>query len=239
MATEGLSSSVSGIRANADSLDFASNNLANVYTTGFKASHAGLTDGPGGQGASLASSSRDTGQGPVLLTGRAFDVAIEGEGFFSVRRPDGSLGFTRDGSFQVDGRGRVAAADGSLLDPAVTVPAGATDVRIDRDGRVTATVDGATQDAGRIAVTRFPNPGGLSAEGGNRFRPTAASGAGARSFPGEGGAGRLVPGALEGSTVDIATEIVHLMIGQRSVEANVAAVRTQDEMLGTVLDLKR
>jgi flagellar basal-body rod protein FlgG len=237
MATEGLSSGVLGIRANQASLDVGANNLANVNTPGFKASRANLEDGTGGRGTSFASTSRDGAQGPLLLTGAPFDLAIAGDGFFSVRRADGSLGFTRAGTFQVDGQGRLATPNGDLLDPPITLPAGATSAQVAADGRVTAQVNDATVEAGRIELTRFPNAGGLEAVGGNLLVPTAASGPGTRFFPGR--ASRLVPGALEGSNVEIAAEIVAQIIHQRAVEANVASIRTQDEVLGTVIDLKR
>lgn len=236
---EGLHTGLSGIRANAGSLDQTANNLANVHTPGFQARRAELADGPGGQGAFQASTSRDTSPGPLLRSGRPFDLAIAGEGFFSVRRSDGSLGFTRGGSFQVDGEGRLATSSGDLVDPPIAIPPGATGVSISADGRVRAEVGGAQVDVGRIEVTRFPNAGGLSSVGGNLLVPTPASGPGARSFPGEGGAGSLVSGALEGSNVDIAGEIVRLIVDERAVQVNVVSVRTQDEIIGTILDLKR
>ncbi len=217
------------------SLDVTANNLANVNTSGFRSDSVRFMTGPGGRGVEVGSISESTSPGPVALTGRSMDLALTGDAFFAVRQSNGRLSFTRDGAFSVDGQGRIVTSNGDLLDPAITVPADATGVSVGRDGTVTASrADGTTTNLGTIEPVRFPNPAGLENIGGNLLAPTAASGAGYRA-----GGADVLQGALTMSNTDVATEMVNLIRDERFTQFNATVVRTEDENLGTILDLKR
>lgn len=231
---DGLNAASGAIRAFQTGLDVTANNLANVNTSGFRSSSVEFETGPGGRGVEAGSISESALPGPVLFTGSSLNVAVNGDGFFAVRQASGRLAFTRDGSFTVDGQGRLVTQNGDLLDPQITIPRDATGVSFGRDGTVTAQrADGTQQTLGRIQPVRFANPAGLSNIGDNLTVPTAASGAGSRVN------GEFSPGTIEGSNVDIATEMVNLIRDERATQVNAAAFRTQDETLGTILDLKR
>src|SRR5690349_20808597 len=193
---------VTGMLANQRQLDVVANNLANANTTGFKKAVAHTTDigyqagltapvGPGGaavrlqgigEGTQLADISHQFLPGALQATGNPLDIALQGDGFFSVTMADGTTGYSRDGSFTVDGSGRLVTSGGHPLQSDagtdLTVPPGSVDVRFDDTGQLTATAaDGTTQVAGRLALSTFPNNQGLQAMGENIYTATAASGA--------------------------------------------------------------
>lgn len=231
---DGLRLAADALRAAETGLSVTADNLANLQTPGFRASSVQLQTGPGGRGVEVGAVSPSMSPGPVALTGRALDLAIEGGGHFAVRDASGRLAFTRDGSFQVDALGRVVHAGGALLDPPITVPPDASAITVGRDGAVTATdSQGATRELGRIATFDFANPSGLSSIGSNLEAPTAASG------PGVPVDRSVRSGALELSNTDVANEMVQLIRDERYSRVGVVLARTEDEQLGTVLDLKR
>lgn len=215
-------------------LDVTSNNLANVNTPGFKSGSVRNQTGPGGRGVGAGAISESMSPGPVALTGQPLDLAIEGDGYFAVRTGTGRLAFTRDGSFQIDAAGRIATPDGALLDPPITVPPDARSIAVGVDGAVRATgADGRPVDVGRIRPVRFANPEGLSSIGGNLQVPTPNSGAGMRVEQ------SMRAGMIELSNTDLATEMVNLIRDEKFSRVGVTLARTEDEMLGSVLDLKR
>jgi flagellar basal-body rod protein FlgG len=230
---DGLRIAGGAIQAAQAGLDVTANNLANLNTPGFRADTVHYQTGPGGRGVEVGAISETTFPGPVSFTGRTFELSAEGNAFFAVRDGSGRLAFTRDGSFQLDAQGRVVTPGGKLLDPPVTVPRDATGVQVGRDGTVTAVRgDGSTAQAGRIRTVTFANPEGLSSAGGNLYVPSANSGAGRRAEAG------IQPGMLELSNTDIATEMVNLIRNENFSKVGVVVARTEDETLGTVLDLK-
>lgn len=218
----------------------AAGNLANLNTTGYKSSSLALgtlgsTSRGGmsvGQGAQVLGISRNFSTGPLLSTNSEFNLAIQGDGFFKVRQ-GGTDVYTRDGAFHLDKDRFVVDAQGNRLQPEVQLPSEATSIRVDANGHLTALDAGgnpvATAD---IPLFRFANPNGLESLGQNDFRPTEASGP-----PLESGAATLTQGALEGSNVDPAQEMVNLMLGQRGFQASIKVLQTADEMLGSVLDI--
>jgi flagellar basal-body rod protein FlgG len=231
---DGLRISAGAIQAAQTGLDVTANNLANLNTPGFRADTVHYQTGPGGRGVEVGAISETTFPGPVSFTGRTFDLSAEGNAFFAVRDGSGRLAFTRDGSFQLDGQGRVVTPNGYPLDPPVTVPRDAASVQIGRDGTVTAVrADGSTAQAGRIRAVTFANPEGLSNAGENLYLPSVNSGGGIRAESG------VQPGTLELSNTDIATEMVNLIKNEKFSAVNVAVARTEDETLGTILDLMR
>jgi len=258
-----LYSAATGMVAQQFQLDTISNNLANSNTTGFKKSRADFEDliyqyllEPGaevqegtasptgiyvGLGTRVVGTSRVTTQGDLITTNNPLDVAIQGEGFFGVEMPDGTIAFTRAGNFRIREDGRLATPDGFALVGVTSIPPEALEISISADGQVSYLLPGETarQEAGQLTAYRFINPAGLKAIGKNFFVPTAQSG-----DPQEGqwsleGFGRLAQGFLESSNVSIVEEILRMIQTQRAYEAASKGILTADEMLGQANNLKR
>ncbi|MFP4146759.1 MAG: flagellar basal-body rod protein FlgG [Halorhodospira sp.] len=244
-----------GLDAQQKSMQVTSNNLANVNTNGFKKDRANFEDlfyqtvrQPGARtsqdsrspsGLMLGTGSRVVGteklhtQGNVKQSERSLDVAIEGKGFFQVLRPDGEVGYTRDGAFQLNENGEVVTSSGYRLEPAIQVPEEAEEITIGKDGTVSAKMPGEAEpeELGQIELADFINPSGLEPAGENLFMETASSGAPEVGAPGEGALGNVKQGAVETSNVNIAEELVNMIENQRGFETNTRAISTTDEML--------
>jgi flagellar basal-body rod protein FlgG len=166
-------------------------------------------------------------------------VAINGNGFLEVTMPDGTIGYTRDGSFQVDSQGRLVNSSGLPVANGITVPANATSVSISADGVVSATVQGNTQPQplGNLAMSAFINPAGLEPIGQNLFKESAASGQPQQGTPGTNGLGILKQGFLEASNVNVVEELVTMIQAQRAYEMNSKAIQTSDQMLAKLSQL--
>lgn len=257
MLFSALSVSNTGIQAASTFLDVVGNNIANSSTTGFKNSAisfadllyngppAGLT-APGlqnPQGLQLGSGTATADivpiftQGTLTPTGQPFDLAITGQGFFTVTLPDGSNGYTRAGNFNLDASGQVVTDDGFILDPGIVVPSDATSVSVGADGTVVATTPSGNQTLGQIPLANFPNPQGLVRIGDTLFVPGPASGAAVTGVPGTQGLGTLSQGFLEGSNVELANELVNLIIAQRAFTFNTEALTAENITLQATADL--
>jgi flagellar basal-body rod protein FlgG len=166
-------------------------------------------------------------------TGNSLDLAIQGRGFFQILLPDSTLGYTRDGSFQVDSQGQVVTSSGYVLQPGISIPQSAQSISIGADGTVSVTVAGqsAPQQIGTIQLTDFINPAGLQARGENVLVESAASGAAQTGTPGLNGIGSLAQGSLESSNVNVVEELVTMIETQRAYEMNSKAIATADKML--------
>lgn len=256
-----LRTAASGMTAQQIYVDVIAHNLANVNTTGFKKGRADFEDllyetlrgavsnGAGGEppsplqvghGSRLIGTAKVFSQGDSEVTGQPLDVAIEGDGFFQVELPDGTTGYTREGSLRVDGESRLVTPRGLPLTPSITFPADTVSMLINAQGRVIVRTAGATAETelGQLLLARFVNPAGLEASGGNLLRETPASGTPIVGAPGELGIGTLRQGALERSNVDAVEEMVNMIVAQRAFEISSKAVRTSDDMLGVVSNLK-
>jgi flagellar basal-body rod protein FlgG len=244
-------------------LDTISNNLANVNTTGFKTERAEFQDliyqtfrasgsSTGGTqvqpislqvglGTRFSGTGVDFSEGPVQSTNNPLNLMIQGAGFFSVLRPDGTTAYTRDGSFTTDANGNVVTSDGYPLDPNIQIPAQSTSTSISPDGQVSVVPKGANSATviGKITVTTFSNPAGLSRVGQNLYVETGASGAPVAVVPGQDGSGNLQSGSLEGSNVQVVDEMVNMITAQRAYEINSKAITTADDLLSIVDQLKR
>lgn len=257
-----LYTAATGMNAQQLNMDVIANNLANVNTAGFKHSRAdfqdllyqemrpaGATVAQGAQsptglevglGVKPAATETMFQQGTFQETGNNLDVAIEGEGFYKVLLPDGSSGYTRDGSFNRDSQGKLVNSDGYAIQPEITIPSDASAVSIGKDGTVSVTLSGKDpQEIGKIGLTRFANPAGLQHLGGNNFAETAASGAPTDGVAGQEGFGTLAQGSLEMSNVQIVQEMVNMITAQRAYEVNSKAIQTADDMLSTANQLRR
>ena len=247
--------SKTGMEAQQTQLDVISHNLANVSTTGFKRSNAVFEDlmyqnlrqvGANsseqsqlptglqlGLGVRTVATSRSFTQGSMQQTSNQLDVAIKGNGFFQVTQPDGTIGYTRDGSFQVDAQGRLVTSSGLPVANGITVPPSATNVSIAADGTVSATLPNSAtpQNIGSLALANFVNPAGLEPRGDNLYVETAASGQPNGGTAGTNGLGTVMQGFLETSNVNVVQELVSMIQTQRAYEMNSKAIQTSDQML--------
>ncbi len=253
--------SKTGMEAQQTQLDTIAHNLANASTNGYKRSHAVFEDlmyqnlrqaGANssdqttlptglqvGLGTRAVATSRSFSQGNLQQSSGPLDVAVSGQGFFEVQMPDGTNGFTRDGSFQVNANGQLVTNNGYTVQPGITIPATAQSVTIGSDGTVSVTLPGqaAPQSVGQIQVANFVNPAGLEPKGQNIFGETAASGSANAGTPGQNGLGSLRQGFVETSNVNVVEELVAMIQTQRAYELNSKAIQTSDQMLQRLAQL--
>jgi flagellar basal-body rod protein FlgG len=232
-----------------------SNNLANVNTTGFKRDRAAFetlayqtvtsagaastaeskyaTGLNLGTGVRVQGTARIDTQGSLSTTGNSLDLALDGDGYFQVQMPGGTLGYTRAGNFSRSAEGLLVTSEGYQVQPGITIPQGATTITIGTDGTVSAIVPGQTEPSqlGQIQVATFPNSAGLEAKGDNYLVETAASGAASLGVAGLEGRGNIRQGMLEGSNVNVVEELVDMIETQRAYEVNSKMINATDEML--------
>jgi flagellar basal-body rod protein FlgG len=245
----------SGLDAQQTQLDVISNNIANVSTAGFKRSRAVFEDmlyqtvrEPGAQstqqttlpsglqigtGTRTVATSRIHTQGNLSQTNNPLDLAINGEGFLQVQQPDGTTGYTRDGSLHRDAQGQVVTSNGMPLQPAITIPANALSITVGQDGTVQVTTQGSPTPTtvGTIQLATFINPAGLLSMGQNMYLETASSGTASTNTAGTNGTGQINQGYIETSNVNVAEELVNMIQTQRAYELNSKAITTSDQML--------
>ena len=244
-----------GLDAQRTRLSVISNNLANVNTTGFKRDRAMFEDllyqnvrQAGGQtaqttqaptglmvgtGTRIVATEKNHAQGNMINTQNALDIAIAGEGFFQITMPDGTVAYTRDGSFKLSNVGQLVTATGNPLAPPVIIPANASSITIGEDGTVSVEIygGGGAQQLGQIQIARFVNAAGLTPLGGNLYKETIASGPPQFLNPGTQAAGTLRQGMLESSNVNVVEEMVNMIETQRAYEINSKAISAADGML--------
>lgn len=259
-----LMTAATGLSAQQKYVEIISNNLANVNTTAYKKVRPefqdllyetirpfGNTQRSGlealnevqiGSGTELVATTKQFAQGTVTATDNPMDMAINGDGFFVVRRPDNTIAYTRDGSFTVDKNGTLVTSQGYVLDPQIQVPDDSVEVRISRDGIVTSKESGNIlneRELGRVELARFVNPAGLRSVGDNIYLATSASGEARIEQPGTNSTGEIIQGHLESSNVDLVQEMVNMIVAQRAYEINSKSVKTADDILNTAVNLKR
>jgi len=253
-----------GLQAQQLNIDVVANNLANVNTTGFKRDRADFQDllyqvhkMPGtatsgdtevptgvqvGHGSRIVAVQKIHQQGDFQQTLNELDMTIEGNGFFQITKPDGETAFTRAGAFKLDSEGTIVTSDGYSLEPEITIPDDTTNISIGPDGTVTVIQAGdgaAPTEVGNIETAMFPNEAGLLNIGRNLYMPTEASGSETTGTPGEDGFGTIAQGFLEMSNVNVAEEMVNMIVSQRAYEMNSKVIQTSDDMLRTAASLKR
>ena len=250
-----------GLDAQQTNLDVISHNLANVSTNGYKRQRATFEDllyqnmrQPGAQstqqtqvpsglmlgvGVRVVSTEHNHSQGSLQRTDNPLDMAINGNGFFQIQMPDGTMAYTRDGAFQRDSTGQMVTSSGYPLSPAITIPQDAVSITISKDGIVSVLQAGQTApvQVGNIQLATFINNGGLQSVGENLYLETASSGAPTPTTPGQTGAGVINPAMVETSNVNVAEELVSMIQTQRSYELNSRAIQTSDAMLGRLAQL--
>lgn len=244
-----------GLEAQQNRLSTVSNNLANVNTTGYKRARAVFEDllyqnlrQAGGQtsqetelptGLSLGTGVRTVAtqklhtQGNLIQTNNTFDTAIQGKGFFQILKPNGDIGYTRNGEFQINSTGQLVNSAGYRVQPDIIVPENALSITIGADGVVSVTQPGnpAPAQVGVLQIADFVNPAGLQPIGGNLYVETGASGAPVVGSPDSSNLGSLIQGSIESSNVNVVEELVNMIETQRAYEMNSKAISTADQML--------
>ncbi len=246
-------------------IDTVAQNLANVNTTGFKKERADFEDllyqnlkiagTPAtnesvvptgisvGLGVKLGATQKMYQQGSLKQTENPFDMALTGEGFLRVKMYDGTIGYTRDGSFKIDSLGQIVNSNGYLLDPPITLPKEFMrgDLVISEQGLVTVKVPGQDTpiEVGQVMLSRFINPAGLKSIGGNIMKETVASGEAMDGVPTRDGMAGIQQSFLEASNVNVVDEMVDMIVAQRAYEFNSKSVQTSDTILGIAANLKR
>jgi flagellar basal-body rod protein FlgG len=258
-----LSIAATGMLAQQQNVEVVSNNLANMNTTAFQRRRTEFQDllydnvrrvGSAsaetgevvpagvqiGLGSKLAAVYRIPTQGNLASTDNPFDLAIQGRGFFQIEMPDGSLAYTRDGTFQLNAEGQIVTHDGYTVSPAIAIPADAIDVTVNQSGEVLAKLQGQVdlQNVGQLQIATFSNEAGLEAIGGNLMLETTASGAPTIGAPQDQGVGSILQGFLETSNVNPVEEITNLISAQRAYEMNSKVIQTADSMMQTTSSLR-
>jgi flagellar hook protein FlgE len=274
-----LTSGVSGLDSFQEQMDIIGNNIANLNTTGFKAATVDFSDAfsnvlnaPSGgsattsgtdplqvgTGVSITTIANNWTQGAVSNTGIASDLAISGNGFFTVKDPTTGNSFvTRDGTFSVDANGYLVTANGDRVQGYTSSGATTTgDIKVnianststspmvsysvDAQGNINVTqADGTTSVSGVVLLTSFQDPQELINQGNNLYSNQAAAGPSAAAAPGSGGLGNIQAGSLELSNVDLSTEMANLITAQRAFEANSKIITTSNEVLQTLVNMKQ
>ena len=258
-----LRTAATGMAAQQLNVDLISNNLSNVNTTGFKKSRPEFKDlmyqtikasGLSEDGRTKESTEIQVGngtmpgavvksflQGDIQPTNNPLDLAIQGDGFIQVQRPDGTTAYTRDGSLKISGDGQLVTSEGYIVQPSISFSSDTQSVTIARDGTIEATEVGQTTSTkvGQLELAKFVNPGGLRAIGNNLYVETIASGKPIQGAAGSEGFGELIQGSLEASNVDVVEEMVSMIVAQRAYEINSKTIKTVEDMLTMANNLQR
>ncbi len=258
-----LYSAATGMVSQQFQLDTIANNLANANTTGFKKARANFEDltyeyllEPGAQtdentqsptgifvglGVRVNGTTRIFTQGDLIPSANPLDIAIQGDGFFAVELPDGTLAYTRAGNLSLSSDGYLVTPDGYRVLGVEALPPEAINITISREGFVTYQIPGNAnpQSAGTITAFRFANPGGLKSIGSNLFVVTSESGEAQEGEFSRDGFGSIQQGFLESSNVSVVNEIVNMISSQKAYEAASKGILTAEEMLSQVIGLKR
>ena len=258
-----LYTAATGMNAQDTNVATISNNIANVNSTGYKKSRAEFQDllyqnlklvgtlSPNGNqiptgsqlglGTKLGAVAKIYTQGDFVKTENQLDMAISGKGFFQIAQPDGTIGYSRAGSFKINSTGLIVTAAGLPMEPAITIPQDSLTISIDETGNISVLQPGSVAPSvlGTIQLATFQNNAGLQALGNNNFSQTDASGPATIGNPNSGDRGTLQQGFLEMSNVSVVEEMVNLISAQRAYETNSRTVQTADEMLQTANNMKR
>ena len=265
MPTRALRTAASGMYAQELNIEVISNNIANINTTGYKKNKAefqdlmyqqvsvnpvnsstpGINTNPSnsiqvGNGVEPTSTAKIFTQGDITATNNQMDLAIQGDGFFQVRKDDGTYAYTRDGSFKVNADGKIVTSSGYVVDPELSLDENAVGLSVGKDGTVSVQeAGGSSYVLGNIELARFMNPGGLKALGNNLYSQTESSGTPIIGTPGKDGFGEINQGYLESSNVDIVEEMISMIAAQRAYEINSKTVQTVQDMMQMANNLKR
>lgn len=255
-----------GLSAMQDEILSITNNLANAKTVGFKKGRSEMeslfyieksfkdhlyeamagTETPPvnveyGTGVRVASTPKDFTQGTIEITNNALDFAIQGEGFFQLKMPDGLIVYSRAGNFHADNDGNIVDPNGRMLEPSIVLPEGTTSVVVRQDGTVYVAVNNeqSLTEIGQISIARFTNPAGLKSVGQNLYQATEASGQPVAGIAGEGNFGTINQYSLEQSNVDVISEMMRMVMTQRVFDTVSKAVQSYEGMLTSLAQMKQ
>ena len=255
MSSSAMHVAKTGLNAQQTKMQVIANNLANVNTTGFKRDRAnfesllyqtirsgGAQTADGnmltssstvGTGVNMVNTQKLYSQGSLISTDNSLDLAIDGSGFFQVLRPDGRMGYTRNGTFSRNGEGTLTTSSGYVLQPEIGIPDNVSEINVSADGIVSVNLAGETQpqEVGQLTLANFANPRGLQPVGETFAVETPASGAPIEGAPLNGGFGKLVQGYLEGSNVNVVQQLVDMIETQRAYEVSSKSISSVDEMM--------
>jgi flagellar basal-body rod protein FlgG len=205
-------SALSGLRNTSRRIQNNAKKHANVNTAGFKKNDVNSVDNKSG-GTGLNNISRSQIQDSLISTGNALDLTIDGDRFFQVTNPNAGNSFSSLGSFKQDKAGNIVDASGNVLLPVVNVPGNDTGISVDSNGQISSQIEGKPALAGQLQLASFQNP--------------RADGLGTVQF-----------GFLEGSNLDITEKIIDPIVSTWAFNANINVIKANDEMLGSILDIK-
>jgi len=253
---QALRIAASGMMAQTRNTEIIANNLANMNTTAFQRSRADFSDllyktiarpestssqageliNPtvfAGMGVQIISAYRISEPGALTQTSGTFDLAVRGEGYFPIQRPNGEVGYTRAGRFEVNQDGILVTSQGFIVDPGVSIPPNATDITVNNSGEILAKLPGqdTPTNVGSLQLAQFPNPAGLRAEGDSLFTETDASGAALIGTPGADSLGEILQGYIETSNVNPIDEITTMIKAQRAYDMNAKMMSAADQMM--------
>lgn len=245
-----------GLKSQQTQIDTLSNNISNMQTPGYKSQRvafgdvavispeqvqAGMSPESAGAGSLILSTSAVFSQGATQQTNKVWDLAIQGEGFLEVVDGNGNHLYTRAGQLHVDTEGYLATSAGDRLAQDIQIPPDATNVQVNQGGQIYATLGGTQTQSllGQIELSTFPSPEGLQSVGSNNFAPTQASGDPSVGKPNEDGVGAVMQGMLEGSNVDMVSEMSTLVIAQRAYQLNARVLQAADQILDTINNLRQ
>lgn len=258
-----LRTAATGMYAQQLNVDLIAHNLANVNTTGFKKTRPEFQDlmyqtlktsvestDPNiqqpieiqvGNGTMPVATQRSFVQGDIQPTNNPLDIALQGEGFLQIRRPDGTIAYTRDGALKMSGEGQLVTSQGYLVDPSVSFSPDTSSVAISKEGVIEVTEFGQTDAAriGQLELAKFVNPAGLRPIGNNLYIETPASGKPIIGTAGNEGFAEIQQGSLESSNVDVVEEMVSMIVAQRAYEINSKTIKTVEEMLSIANAIRR
>lgn len=266
---EPLYVAATGMNAFEDEMVDITNNLANARTVGFKKGRTekeslftiertfqaelreqmlrqGITPPYGpveyGTGVRVVATPKDFSQGTIEITSNPLDLAVQGEGFFQYRMPDGTtIAYGRAGNLHIDNEGNLVDPNGHKIEPGIVIPEGTTRITIKQDGTVQVSIDNSVEmtEIGQITLARFVNHAGLKSVGQNLFVSTASSGEPIIGIPNEEGYGSISQYALEGSNVDVISEMMRMVMIQRVFDTVSKAVQSYDGMLTAIERMKQ
>lgn len=229
----------SGLKTEETYIDALANDIANINTPNYKADHIQFTDLLNQSGSSIQSESKYFSQGPLKATQQWQDVAIEGDGFYQVTHPDGSIKYTRQSGFILDDERYLSLSNGMRLSDDIQIPEDASQITISESGEVSVVRgnDNTLEVIGNITLARFANTEKLHAITDGLYEATPQSGEAITDTPGQNQMGELKQYFIESSNVDMVASLMQLTLAQRVYQLNAKALQFGNEMEKMIDDM--
>ena len=230
-----ISKLVTNSNAMFESFGYIATDVANLNTNGFKAQRFETYLNPDGN---LEGKMRtDYSKGGLVRTANDLDIGIDGAGFIPVTKKDGTVAYTRDGSFAVNSEGYMVTSDGCLVADGIKIPANYDKLKIQTDGTVTVlkTNGGAFEKIGKIPLVSFNNPEALKKIEGNKLEPTNDSGKATLIANNTS----IKQGTLEKANIDIYSYVNESLKLNGSLIASARLVKVVDEIYRQSINLRQ